>query len=144
MFSHRGRRPSLDRTTLNPYVLSLLLFCLSIVSLLYIKLSFCKYCSYCQVSLTSILRVKITIGIRAYQFHNNWYQRISFSQQLVPKDINFATVTTKYDVFSSMKFGSVQDGFFEFLILMSQIKYIYWSKFMKITCPPLFSLWHSI
>jgi len=25
----------------------------------------------------------ITIDIRAYQFHNNWYQSISISQQLV-------------------------------------------------------------
>jgi len=59
----------LSQTTLNPCALSLLLFCLGIASLLYIKLSFCNYYSYCQVSLTSILRVT-TIGIRAYQFRN--------------------------------------------------------------------------
>jgi len=58
-------------------VFFVLLFCLSIASLLYIKLSFCKYYLYCQVPLTSILRVT-TIGIRAYQFRNTYSGILAF------------------------------------------------------------------
>ena len=108
-FSPCGRKSSLGRTTLNPSVLFLLLFCPDIASLLYIKLYFCKYCSYYQVSLTSILRVA-TIGIRAYQFRNSWVggSKSSFQRSIVQNVLDMSQHVVRNMSFFCVQFHDMK------------------------------------